>query len=254
MTVRRSLALAAAVAGLASPALAQSGGSGPFNGFYVGGSAGGGWAHQSQTDNGLVLPGSGKTSTITITAPTDGSYDLSGGLLGGGIGYSFENQRYVFGVEGDGSWANVTGSGTCGVTAGIPHACGGSIRALGTIRGRLGYDMGPVIPSWGNVMIYATGGAAFADIRGWDALFGTSGDKSVTGWTVGGGVEAMLAANWSVKVEYLHIDFGNPAVFSAVPPFPEHVATTADVVRVGLNYNFNWAPPPVASPRPIIRK
>jgi hypothetical protein len=48
------------------------------------------------------------------------------------------------------------------------------------------------------------------------------------------------------------MDFGNPAVFSAVPPIPEHVATKLNVVRVGLNYHFNWAEPP--APPPVVTK
>ena len=33
-------------------------------------------------------------------------------------------------------------------------------------------------------------------------------NTTLTGWTVGGGVEWLLNPNWSVKVEYLYYDFG----------------------------------------------
>jgi hypothetical protein len=41
--------------------------------------------------------------------------------------------------------------------------------------------------------------------------------------------------------------FGNPSVFTAIPPNPEHVSTTADIVRIGLNYRFSWEPPPIVT-------
>lgn len=234
MAFRKSLALAIAVAGLNSQAFAQS-----FSGWHVGGTGGGAWGHQDQS-GGFQMPGSSGTTIFG-----DGSYNLSGGLIGGTVGYDWRNQSYVFGLEGDGSWANISGSGTCGPPA---HACGGSVDALGTVRARLGYDLGNLSP-WGHdVLAYATGGLAIGDVHAWDSLFGTSGDKTATGWTVGAGLEAMLTPNWSVKLEYLHVDLGNPAVFTAIPPNPEHVSTQFDVVRVGLNYYFNWTPSPAASP------
>jgi outer membrane immunogenic protein len=200
---------------------------------------------------------SGTSSTIIcISNIGDGSYNLSGGLVGGTVGYNWQNGQYVFGLEGDGSWANISGSGTCGFPpgGGPSHPCGGSIDALGTVRARLGYDLGPIIPAFSSsVLVYATGGLAIGDIQAWDSLLGNSGDKTVAGWTVGAGFEAMLNQNWSVKLEYLHVDFGNPAVFTAIPPNPEHVSTTADIVRVGLNYHFYSVAPPPPAP-PLIRK
>src|ERR1700687_4695540 len=172
-----------------------------WDGLHAGPQGGVGWGQQSQS-GGLFLP-SGTTSTIIIctTCTTDGSYNLSGGLVGGTVGYDWQNGRYVFGLEGDGSWADISGSGTCGAPA-LPHACGGSVRALGTVRARLGYDLGNVSPWGGGVLAYATGGLAVGDVHAWDSLFGTSGDKTGAGWTVGAGLAATLAPNWSVKLEY----------------------------------------------------
>ncbi len=34
-------------------------------------------------------------------------------------------------------------------------------------------------------------------------------NSTLTGWTLGAGIEYMLGTNWTVKVEYLHFDFGN---------------------------------------------
>ena len=37
---------------------------------------------------------------------------------------------------------------------------------------------------------------------------GGDNNSTLTGWTIGGGVEWLLNPNWSVKVEYLYYDFG----------------------------------------------
>jgi len=218
-----------------------------WTGPYVGIAGGGGWGHSGQHGGFLLLPSGGTTTTTTIgtTIIGDGHYGLSGGLVGGAIGYNFQVDRVVFGLEGDGSWANIRGSGVCGFYFSFPHACGGGIRALGTIRARIGYDLGAFGPLQ-SVLAYATGGLAIGDVHGWDALFGTSGSSVEVGWTVGGGLEAKLTPNWSVKVEYLHVDLGNRGIFTAIPPNTEYVSARAEIVRAGVNYHFSWvAPPPV---------
>ena len=64
------------------------------------------------------------------------------------------------------------------------------------------------------------------------------------GWVVGGGVEAMLSRNWTVKAEYLHLDFGgytDPYVYlgtTPTTPVDLHQRITDDIVRVGVNYMF----------------
>jgi outer membrane immunogenic protein len=70
-----------------------------------------------------------------------------------------------------------------------------------------------------------------------------------SGWVVGGGVEKMFARNWSVKVEYLHCDFGNsinyqPATIAGGNRV--YVLERGDMVRAGVNYHLNWAAPVVA--------
>jgi outer membrane immunogenic protein len=185
----------------------------------------------------------GSSSFCIPTSTADGQYSIGGGLVGGSVGYNWERERFVFGLEGDGSWADISGSGTCGFDGASPHQCGGGIRALGTVRGRLGYDLGPVLGPFGDVLIFATGGLAVAEVHAWDSLFGTSGSSAIAGWTVGGGFEAMFAKNWSVKLEYLYVDLGDHGIFTAIAPNVEHVSTHAEIVRVGVNYHFDIAPP-----------
>ena len=272
MDARKSFAITFAVSGVASPALA-----GNWSGPYVGISGGGGWGDQAQHGGILTLPSSGgvslpvvasstpsmssstiSSSTITsstitsstITSSTvtsssfssgsgDGRYHLSGGLFGGGVGYNWQQERLVYGLEADGSWADISGDGTCGLGGALPHRCGGGIDALGTVRGRIGYDFGHPVGPFGSVMAFAAGGLAVGDIHAWDSLYGNKGSKTLAGWTIGGGIEAMFAQHWSVKLEYLHVDFGDEKVFTAIPPRPERVDTSADIFRVGVNFHFD---------------
>ena len=82
---------------------------------------------------------------------------------------------------------------------------------------------------------------------------GTNANEAVdlsntkAGWTVGGGIEYGIAGGWSVKAEYLYLQFDNvngtgflnPAVgASANNPFTHSFDLKANLARVGFNYRF----------------
>lgn len=201
-----------------------------WSGGYVGISGGFGTGNSKQTDPGpgpLVGGGGG--------APGDGSYSVNGGLIGGTIGYNWQVARWVYGFEGDYSWADISGrSDLCGLSVGNPHACGTKLSSLGTLRGRVGYAAGAI----GNWLLYATGGLAVGEVRGWDALTPASGSELRPGWTVGAGVETKFAPNWSAKVEYLYVNLGKAQLFDILPSTPESVSFNANIVRAGINYKL----------------
>src|SRR5207247_256767 len=123
----------------------------------------------------------------------------------------------------------------------------------GTARGRLG---------WANdgALIYVTAGGAWAGIDETDtiavavtpppvgATTTASFSNTKSGYAVGAGIEMRLWANWTAKVEYLHIDLGgttNTGVHNALPFIgPNLILTTTtgrikdDIFRVGLNWKF----------------
>jgi outer membrane immunogenic protein len=178
----------------------------PYNwtGLYVGINGGGGWGSSE------------------FSAPfTTGSFDTSGGLVGGTLGYNWQMGQLVFGLEGDIDWSNIRGSAICG---GIT-TCETRNDWLGTVRGRLGYAFDRFMP-------YVTGGLAVGNVKTSVAGFGGS-DDTRAGWTLGGGIEAAIAGPWTAKVEYLHVDLGNTgSVLGSDASF------NADIVRAGLNYRF----------------
>jgi outer membrane immunogenic protein len=155
-----------------------------------------------------------------------GHFDINGGLVGGTIGANFQSGQFVFGVEGDGDWANITGSVTCGFVT-----CQTSSDWLATLRGRLGY-------AFDRVLVYGTAGGAAGDVKA--TIPGFSTDNTEFGWTAGAGVEVGITENLTAKVEYLFVDLENGSCGAAAcgsPAIP--VQFDASLVRGGLNFKFN---------------
>lgn len=174
-----------------------------WTGAYVGINGGYGWGRSN------------------FSAPfTTGSFDVSGGLVGGTLGYNYQFGQTVFGIEGDIDWSGIEGSAACGATT-----CQTRNNWLGTVRGRLGYSFDRFMP-------YVTGGLAVGDIETNIAGIG-GGRDTKAGWTVGGGVEAALDGPWTAKLEYLYVDLGRGGtVLGSDAEFKSHI------VRAGLNYRF----------------
>ncbi len=241
--VAGAVALPAAATGqMLAPEIAVAQG---FGGFHLDFGGGGAIGSSSQHDNGFVptssagpTGGTGGSSCSGTCTVADGHYRMEGGLVGGGLGYDMQSGSWVLGIATDLSAANVDGSSAvCGTTS---HPCGTSLDSLGTLRGRVGWAFGGVLP-------YVTGGFAYGEVHAWDSMFGVSGSSYRSGWTIGAGIEALLTPNWSVKFEYLHVDLGTSSLFDIVPGVPERIQLDADVFRAAITYRFNWgyagAPP-----------
>lgn len=184
-----------------------------WTGAYLGINGGGGWGDSSWTD----------------TAGTTGDFDVSGGLIGATVGYNWQANQIVFGLEGDIAWSNIDGRSTTGICA---TGCTTENTWLGTIRGRLGYAVDRMLP-------YVTGGAAFGGIDATRTGFAGESDTQA-GWTVGGGLEFALPANWTAKGEYLYVNLGDAGCSAANcgGTGSTSVDFTAHVLRAGLNYRF----------------
>lgn len=159
---------------------------------------------------------------------------MQGGFVGGTAGYNWQAGNVVFGVEADGAWADVNASATGVVIVpglgAIPTSVSSKTDAMGTVRGRIGWAVN-------NVLLYGTGGYAWIDnkITATLGAASISDSKFHSGWTVGAGVEAFFAPQWSVKGEYLYRSLGSETYFGAVPTGTVNFHT----VQVGVNYHFN---------------
>jgi len=230
-----------------------------WTGFYIGGNVGYSWG-RSRDDSTLT-----NTAGTVLFASSDRS-DLNGVLGGGQIGYNWQMQNWVWGLEADIQATDEKGSrfftcptGVCTPTFGVIAVFPGpavpvspldqKIEWFGTVRGRAGILAAP------KVLLYATGGLAYGEVRTAETigagLFGFSNTDTRVGYTVGAGVEGAIGGNWTAKLEYLYVDLGKTSgsFLTTIPALGGGVLTsnfssriTDNVLRVGINYRFGGAP------------
>ncbi len=208
-----------------------------WTGFYIGANGGWGSAHKCwdffDQHTGDLLD--------------EGCHDATGGTIGGQIGYRWQTANWVWGVEGQGNWADFSGDH---VSLLFPdERLHSHIDAFGLITGQVGY-------AWNNVLFYVKGGAAVTGDK-YEVFDVPTGfliaDANETRWgaTVGAGVEFGFTPNWSVGLEYDHlfmghrdIDFTDPAgAFAGT----DHIRQDVDMVLLRLNYRFGGYGAPVAA-------
>jgi outer membrane immunogenic protein len=203
-----------------------------WTGFYIGAHVGSAWATKDWLD-----PFSGKSV---------GSGTLNGFLGGFQAGLNYQIDRLVLGVEGDFSWADVSGIVSGGLFGafgcGNFDACSSKAESFSTVTGRIGGTI-PQIP----LLLYVKGGAAWVrdkhNIRelGCTICESFSASETRTGWTWGTGLEYAFTANWSGKIEYDYMDFGTKTVsFCSDPDCGVDIRQRVHMVKAGVNYRFDW--------------
>jgi outer membrane immunogenic protein len=231
-----------------------------WTGCYVGASAGSsyGTSTHSTVGNSVLTTGPFGVPTPLPAAVAAGtniadSFNLSGFIGGGQVGCNYQVGAWVIGIEADGSATNKEGQAQEVPLA--PFLGAGrnnwvsqtQERWLVTARGRLG------LTGWGwfgdKTLLYVTGGGAWAKIDSSEFLLGTvlntghQESNTRSGWTVGGGIEYALGYGWSVKGEYLYVDFDHYTTFNS-PPFgsgniaPRDVKLNDHIFRAGMNYKL----------------
>lgn len=194
-----------------------------WTGLYAGLNAGYGFG---DADTTLVVGGASN--------PFSSKYD---GFIGGAqLGYDWQAGSVVFGVEADVNYADVSGSKLIPSTT---VTATNTLEWFGTVRGRIGYAFDRVMP-------YVTGGFAFGknklEVRDVATNVLVTDFATHRGWAFGGGVEVAAGANWSAKVEYLHVDLGSKNSYLADTIGGAGSFMSADLkfglVRGGINYRF----------------
>ena len=238
-----------------------------WTGFYIGGNAGYSWG-RGDSDVSYFSTVTGLPIAPAPGSITSAGFNMNGAIAGGQIGYNWQSNNWVFGLEADAQWSDEKGRASylCAATAiggpclpgltFLPAGATGTVLTLdqhlewfGTVRGRVGFLATP------KVLFYGTGGLAYGSIKSTGAIAGFNGNGVAVaaigttsdvrlGWTLGAGVEGKITNNWSAKLEYLYMDFDTfrAATFTLAPlatiggnvdtRFHDHI------LRVGLNYTF----------------
>ena len=189
-----------------------------WQGLYVGASLGGGWGTSTQTYNRA-----GDHGTASL--------DPAGGAAALSVGYNWQvANNWVAGVESDLGIMNVSQGAT---TVFDGHVWSTDMGPLwGTMRGRAGYLFS------NDLMAYATAGLAFASID--DTSIGnTAGETAAEsglrlGLALGVGVEYAMDETWSLKAEFMHMDFGDVSGQSANAE-EYSFENSVNILRVGAN-------------------
>ena len=126
------------------------------------------------------------------------------GFMGGGhAGYNWQSSNFVFGLEGSISYTDLRRSA---ISPFFPATDTFHTKQewIATVTPRIGVTSG----AW---LFYVKGGVAFTELRTriQDTADYNERNENKTGWTVGGGVEWMMAPNWIVGVEGNYYDFGH---------------------------------------------
>jgi outer membrane immunogenic protein len=202
-----------------------------WSGFYIGGN--GGWGSSRNCWDNVTPSGT--------FFGREGCHDATGGVAGGQIGYRWQTAGWVFGLEGQGDWADLSGSNISALTGGRNRT---RVDAFGLFTGQIGY-------AWNNALLYVKGGGAVTDNRHdiyfvpSNILFARSDDQTRWGATVGAGLEFGFAPNWSVGVEYDHlfmqdntVSFFTPGNFAVGS---DRIRQDVDIVTARINYRFGAA-------------
>jgi outer membrane immunogenic protein len=187
-----------------------------WTGFYVGVHAGYGWGEMTSANDATI------------------DHEPTGGLFGGQIGYNWQINQFVFGLEGDLAYSTIDGDDTStfgAFTINGDH----KMKYLGTVRARAGL-------AHDRFLFYVTGGFAWAKVDGNLTVVGVisgSDTLNLRGWTAGGGIEYAFTRNWTVRAEYLYVDFQKEtSTMNLGFPFSDQVDKNLNIVRLGLNYRM----------------
>jgi outer membrane immunogenic protein len=206
-----------------------------WSGFYIGINGGYGIVHDCLTNTSIL-------GVPTVPGVSAGCNDASGGMVGGQFGYRWQVANWVFGVEGQGDWADLSGSSLSipgSNFTGVSTSNQSNVDAIGLITGQVGY-------AWDNTLLYLKGGAAATHDKYTGVATGLGfdqADETRWGGAIGAGIEVGFAQNWSVGLEYDHLFMGTHSLSFFSPQLPGNTRTDsigqdADIVTVRVNYRF----------------
>jgi outer membrane immunogenic protein len=201
-----------------------------WTGFYIG--ANGGWG-QSNSCWDILTP-----AGVLLSA--EACRERSGGMIGGQLGYRWQANQWVFGLEAQGDWADLSNQRISLLNPLFSTRT--STDGIGLFTGQIGY-------AWNAALFYVKGGAAvtsnsFSVLTTFNNVELASVSATRWGGTVGVGLEYGFAPNWSFGVEYNHLFMGDAnntftGLTTAAADFANtRISQDVDMVTLRLNYRF----------------
>jgi outer membrane immunogenic protein len=203
-----------------------------WTGFYIGGNVGYGEARAGFIDE--VVP--------EVILPF-GSTVRRGNIVGGGqVGYNWQFQNIVFGVEGNYTGSRFNQTATVLDSSGLFRTMNYSMRDTWDISARVGFASN-------NWLFYGKGGYAGSGIslnvvRTNDGSLMSSASTNLDGFVAGAGIEYGITRNWIVGVEYDYYGFSkrdllNVATFNGfIPQNYRNVDLSEQTVTARISYKF----------------
>ncbi len=227
----------------------------PWNGFYVGASAGGSWSDthmkiKAASGSGAIIMPPGDAALINGVGSTkDNDTGFTGGIQGG---YNYQVDSWVFGLETDVNFYDLgqsrfkTFQSPVLISPPINFTIGQKIKTdwIWTLRPRVGY-------AYGDWMFFGTAGVAvsevklttsYSDTRATPITASNNESDTKTGWTAGLGGAYALSPNTSIRGEWLYTNLGTvksqTTVGSNYATLSSEADTRGNLFRIGLDYRF----------------
>lgn len=213
-----------------------------WTGFYGGGQIGGSWSDgdfdrevtaKNETPPNVYVDR--RVTDITSKSINDGNF--IGGLYAG-YNYQFQN-NVVIGIDADIAWTDNTTKSNKNVPVGEYYSEGYYNKVdqdwLAAVRARLGYAYNRFLP-------YLSAGVAFTDAeykrRNTGPTFDEhySDSKTLTGYTLGAGVDYAMTDHIILRAEYRYTNFGDDDF--SLDGWKRNVDLKANDLRVGVAYKF----------------
>jgi len=236
-----------------------------WNGYYLGATLGGrfalnDWTTYAACPNVSICAGGQPGPDLAQT------FNSAGVRIGAFGGRTWQwSAGWVAGLEAEVGWANNRNAngpipGTT-LSGGVPAITNGDTAAVNlawdaSLRARVGHLVRP------DTLLFATAGVAFQQVE----MVATCNNNGLTsyctqppgvphydsqtlilpGWTLGAGVEHMLAPNWLVRAEYRYADYGqaNPVFFAynigsgGDDRVYTHIRVRTHTANIGVAYRF----------------
>jgi len=204
-------------------------------GFYIGANGGADWSRNCWNLT--------RVNGVPGGPLTEGCHSATSGVAGGQLGYRWQANNWVFGLEAQGDWTNLKASNISAVATTANNNT--KTDAIGLFTGQVGY-------AWSTVLWYVKGGAALTHNKYTSTANATSAfatgtvfdSASETRWggTVGTGIEGAFAPGWSVAAEYDHLFMGRRDINFAATPLAlsrtDSIKQDVDMATVRVNYRF----------------